>query len=268
MGLTISREDLEMVAAAEEVEARKRGVTLEDDLVARGLARWEWEEEQARDLKIRRFLAVALGDVNVPVPEYRPWEDTYVRPAAVRAYYERNLEEFQQIEQARVGAVLVRLRDYRKDGEHESATRNRAEQVARSIVKRARGGEDFDRIVEEFHEKPLSSYAEPFQRGERPEAVESFVWSAKVGDVSEPMLMGRAFLVLKLVERTEDRVVPFEEARPELELFLSGLRREAANIQLQLQLLDRAVIEPARLKARLKDRLHRDLGKVLAALSK
>ncbi len=269
MEFNITKADVERVAKAEDEEAKKRGTTLEKDLEERGVARWEWERDQLRLLKIRSFYAVALGDVKTENPKYRALADTFVRPSEVQAYYDRHPEMFHETEQAFLQAVFVRLADHQKEGLSAGEVRAAAEQAAQAIAARARGGEDFAALVKEVHKEPLEVFREPLSRGARNgDDVEKFAWSAKPGDVSDPVPLRTGFLVLRLDRRTTERNRPFPEVREEIEANLTALKRQVAQIQIQLAILEDAVIEPARLKKMLRDRLAADLAATFEELSR
>jgi parvulin-like peptidyl-prolyl isomerase len=269
MGFNVTKEDLERVAKFEDEEARKRGTTLEEDLLARGIERWQWDADQMRLMKIRSFYAVTLGSVRPDNPMYRARADTFVRPAEVRAWYERHPEEFKEEERASLQAIFVRNSSFETEGRSPAEARLAAEQAARSLIARARGGEDFAKIMAEAQPEPLEAFREPLKRGDRKDdAVEAFAWSAKQGDISDPVPLKSGFLVLRLARRTVNRVVPFEEARPAIEENLGALKRQTGQVQIQIDLLAAATIEPPRLKKMLAERLQKDLAAAFEELSK
>ncbi|MCU0725355.1 MAG: peptidylprolyl isomerase [Planctomycetes bacterium] len=269
MAFNVTPEDIERVAEFEDEEARKRGTTLEADLEARGIERFEWEADQVRLMKIRSFYAITLGSVRPDNPKYRARADTFVRPAEVRAWYDRHIAEYREEERATLQAIFVRTAAFEKDGATPVEARQAAERAALVLIARARGGEDFGKLLSEAQPEPLEAFREPLKRGDRKgDAVEEFAWSAKQGDVSEPVALKSGFLVLRLARRTENRLVPFEEARPGIEETLGALKRQLGQIQIQLDLLADATIEPPRLKKMLADRLQKDLAGAFGELSR
>jgi parvulin-like peptidyl-prolyl isomerase len=267
LGLDITKADLDRVVKDAEEELKKRDTTLDEDLKERGVPRWEWEEEQRKKLLVQRFFRMSVGQEAAVSAETRPVADMYVRPIEIRGFYERNIERFERKEQARVGALFIRITEFENNGrtlrEAQAAARSHAE----ALAKRARSGESFDALVLEVHGAPLGSFSEPFARGTQRDFVENFVWSAKVGRVSDPIDTGAGFLVLKLTERTEAGLVPYADVKNGIAEQIRFLKYNAAQLKVQSELLQDSVVEPEHFKRELKRRFQTQTEQVLNALS-
>jgi parvulin-like peptidyl-prolyl isomerase len=119
----------------------------------------------------------------------------------------------------------------------------RSEAEARGLVARARAGEDFVALAKASSHAPSRAAGGDLGRivrGEMTPELEKVAFALAAGAVSEPIAVADGFRVLKLVERNEAGLVPFDEAKPEIvkrlgqarrsdeyERFLEGLRKNA-----------------------------------------
>jgi parvulin-like peptidyl-prolyl isomerase len=119
----------------------------------------------------------------------------------------------------------------------------RSEAEARGLVARARAGEDFATLAKESSvaaSRAAGGDLGRIVRGEMTPELERVAFALAAGAVSEPIAVADGFRVLKLAERNEAGLVPFDEAKPEIvkrlgqarrsaeyERFLEGLRKNA-----------------------------------------
>jgi hypothetical protein len=254
-GVTVTRAELE--AEIEKYEKKllaERETTLEEDLEARGLARWEWEAQLERELITNKLRAMFLGRASPISPETRAIVDIWVRPIELKEFYERNLEDFRVPEEAKVEAIWLRFARFAEEGRGGIGIRDLAKEAADEVVRKARAGGDFLEIMAAYHE-PLGTYAEPFGRGIQREPVEKFVWDEKteVGQISDPIELGSGFLILKLERRQAEGYRSFEEVRDVIERFLQNAKINLAQFDLQLALLRESVVTPRMYKVALEN---------------
>jgi hypothetical protein len=269
LGAQVTRAELDAEIAKQEKEVvEKRNSTLDAELAALGLERWEWRAKEERRLLSKKFIDMLRGLRRPENEHLRAITDMWVRPVEIRRYYDRHPEEFQMPAWARVEAIFIRVSTFEKSAGAGSAAKDLARAAAGRTVARARAGEDFDSLMAEFHEKPLSLFENRFGKGEKAAYVEDFVWSAEVGAVSEPVDRGSGFLIFKLAEKQEARVVPFEEARPRIEGGMRNLKGIVAQHQIQLVLLRESVVTPRVYKIQLEKVLGTRIETALAQLSK
>jgi hypothetical protein len=270
LGVTVTSQEMQAGIDRRVEVIEERGGTLEQELAALGIPRWEWEAEIRRELVTRRLYRMLIGRESPLSPETRALVDVWVRPAEVRGYYERHKEQFRVMEQARVDAIFVRNSSYQEDGRSRSRARETAAETAAKVAKRARAGEDFMVIMKEHQDRPLDTFSRPFRRGQQQAPVEKFVWDKKVavGDVSDPIAFPSGFLVLRLAVREEDRYRPFEEVRAQIEGYLQDATLALAQVQIQAELLRESVITPVRFKTRLRRTYRTAIQQQLAVLSR
>jgi len=259
LGVAVTREDVaKQIARVEERLKKERDTTLDEDLEAQGLSRWEYEAQVEKDLITERLQAMLVGQANPVSAETRAIVDIWVRPIDVQEFYDRHREEFLIPENAEVEAIHIRMSAYRDGGD----PRGDAEKAAHETVRRARSGEDFETLMKQFHAEPVDAFAKPFKRGGKPAAVEEFVWSksTKPGQVSDAIPLRSSFLILKLTRRQEGGYAPFEEVREGIESGLTRARVMIARWRVQLELLRESVVVPRRFKSVLETQ-YRDLIK-------
>ena len=106
---------------------------------------------------------------------------------------------------------------------------------ARGVAARARAGDDFANLA-----KLHSSDEETRQRGgllqpmvptDLPENVAKAILALEPGDVTSPVRLGDAWLVVKLVERAASNLPPYEEAKPQLQMRVADEKTKIARRQ-------------------------------------
>jgi peptidyl-prolyl cis-trans isomerase SurA len=148
----------------------------------------------------------------------------------MRASYRRMAEEERRTLQFR--AAWIRFQIPVGSAASDSA---RVRQTAARVVAQARAGGDFAELAR-AHSSDLSTKEQggllaPMQPGQLPPEVDKALLSLEPGEVTEPILLGDAWLVLKLVERSDSALPPYEEAKEQLQARvysekMAGARRQ------------------------------------------
>ncbi len=146
--------------------------------------------------------------------------------AELRAWYEAHRGELSQPARVRVGRVLARAAPNASPAE-----RARARSRAESFASRLRRGEPFQRVAADG-DGPEKAHGGEFglvARGGRDAPLERAAFALQSpGEVSAVVACEDGFAVLRLVERREARVPPFEEVRGEVANRLEPLRKRKA----------------------------------------
>jgi len=116
-------------------------------------------------------------------------------------------------------------------------------ELARSLIERARAGEDFAELARRHSMAPSKTSGGELgrlNRGEMNPALEAAAFALHVGGVSAPLTTPQGLRIIKVLEKTEDTVVPFETARADIlkrlgqermsktyEAYVEGLRKGA-----------------------------------------
>jgi peptidyl-prolyl cis-trans isomerase SurA len=91
-----------------------------------------------------------------------------------------------------------------------------AREKAEALVGRARAGEDFAALARSYSSAPSAKTGGELgklARGEMNPALETLAFALAKGAVSEPIPQGDGYRILKVVDKTEGSVVPYEEAK-------------------------------------------------------
>jgi len=91
-------------------------------------------------------------------------------------------------------------------------------------------GDSFDRVSAQYSVEDISRDervgSRPITKGSNPDYDQQAFALANVGDVSEPFQTSRGWMIVKLVERRPATVLPFEEAREDLQQGLKSIKNE------------------------------------------
>jgi parvulin-like peptidyl-prolyl isomerase len=142
---------------------------------------------------------------------------TIVSETEIKNYYDGNLESFHTPEKRKFGVILA--------GDVETA-----QQAYREL----KGGKEF-RIVAlaysmDEETKGNNGETNAISLGEQPEFDSVGFALANVGDVSEPFQTSRGWIVLKLIERTDEKYLSLDEATDGIE---SALHQEKSDQRLK-----------------------------------
>ena len=99
--------------------------------------------------------------------------------------------------------------------------------LAVDLVGRARGGEDLAELAKAYAAAPHRASVSDLgvlRKGDLAPDVEKIAFALAPGQVSEPLPTPDGFRILKVVEKTEGSVVPYEDARAEIQRRLSQTR--------------------------------------------
>ncbi|HOI55319.1 MAG TPA: peptidylprolyl isomerase [Phycisphaerae bacterium] len=188
---------------------RKRQIAMAGDqlrwqkqLASVGLTEEQWKKDEQERMLVQYFLNEAIGP-----------KISVTRQELLDQYERVRKERYEPKAQARM--QLIRLR--RADFPSEAA----ATALAESLARRARAGEDFAALAREHSTDARAQEGgawPPLQKGSyREDAVDRALFSEPVGSVCGPIVGPRDIYVLKIVERTEARVIPFTEVQDEVD---------------------------------------------------
>ena len=154
-----------------------------------------------------------------------------VSEAEARSDYEAHLADHTRPATVRIQEILV------KAGEEDALA------AARDVVARGRAGEDFAALARERSAAPSRDSGGElgtFARGELTPQIEAIAFALAAGEVSDALQTPDGVRILRVAEKTEAHVVPFEEARNEIlrrlsqergakeyETYIEGLRKTA-----------------------------------------
>jgi|GEM_PF-512929 len=129
----------------------------------------------------------------------------------VRAYYEANAAKFTEPEQIRVGVILLKV-----PPTSASAAWVKAFDDATEILKALKGGADFATLAKEKSQDDSAKNGGDLgylHKGMLPEGLEDVLARMKVGELSEPTQVLEGIAVLRVIDRKEAKLNPFERVK-------------------------------------------------------
>jgi peptidyl-prolyl cis-trans isomerase SurA len=97
----------------------------------------------------------------------------------------------------------------------------RVRQQAARVVDRARAGDNFADLARQHSSDPSTrdsgGLLAPMLPGQLPPSVDEAVLSLEPGQTTDPLQHGDAWLVVRLVERDDSHLPPYEQAKPQLQ---------------------------------------------------
>jgi peptidyl-prolyl cis-trans isomerase C len=187
--------------AAFEAALKQRGMTV-DDL----------KKEARADLVVSKLVDAEVA--TVPGPS----------DAEAKDFYAKNPDRFKQDESIRASHILIRV-DEKADG----AAKAKAKATIETVLKKAKAGEDFGKLAQQYSQDGSAAQGGDlgyFPRGQMVPAFSDAAFALKPGEVSGVVTTPFGYHVIKLVDRKPGRVVPFEEAAPQIKQFLEGQKKQ------------------------------------------
>ncbi len=149
----------------------------------------------------------------------------------VERFYATNEAAFRQVETARAAQVIILTRDPRTRLELPDDLKKAKREKADKALARARKGEDFGKVIEEFSEDPLikdtkgefvfTRAKDDARRALLPE-LEVAAFSLKPGGVSDVIKTEYGFHILKLLELNPAKKVPLTEVSEKIRELLTS----------------------------------------------
>lgn len=150
-----------------------------------------------------------------------------VSDAEVERYYHDNERRLTLPEQVRVRHILLTWKPLGTQDDR-AAIRNQMQ----PILERARSGDDFAALAEEFSDdyatRTTGGDTGFFQRGDMVPAFEKTAFAMQPGEISDPVETSFGVHIIRLAERNKSRLVPFDEVREQLREHVRQERMEAA----------------------------------------
>ena len=123
--------------------------------------------------------------------------------------------------------------------------------VAEEVYAKAAAGEDFDALIQQYNTDGgmmiLPGRRDGYYMHEYSNFVQEFKDAAfaleSVGDISEPIMSFYGYHVIKLLEKIESRVVPFEEVKEDIRFQMQGNSDIDEGMRIRLRLSAERAIE-------------------------
>jgi len=165
-----------------------------------------------------------------------------VTPEAVTEFYQKNQDKFQQGARVKASHILIAVPE-----NADPAAKLQAKTKAETILKELKAGKDFAAAAKENSQDPGSApnggdlgY---FEQGQMVPPFEQAAFALKPGDTSELVESPFGYHIIKVADKQAARVVPLEEAKPNIDKFLSGQNRQTQTQAFVSTLKSKAKIE-------------------------
>ena len=149
-----------------------------------------------------------------------------VKPEAVTDFYQKNQDKFQQGPRVRASHILIGIPQ-----NADAATKQQARAKADALLKDLKSGKDFAATAKANSQDPGSApnggdlgY---FEQGQMVPPFEQAAFALKPGEMSEVVESQFGYHIIKVADRQDTRVVPLEEAKAQIEEFLTQQNRHA-----------------------------------------
>ena len=149
-----------------------------------------------------------------------------VKPEAVTDFYQKNQDKFQQGPRVRASHILIGIPQ-----NADAATKQQARAKADALLKDLKSGKDFAATAKANSQDPGSApnggdlgY---FEQGQMVPPFEQAAFALKPGEMSEVVESQFGYHIIKVADRQDSRVVPLDEAKGQIEEFLSQQNRHA-----------------------------------------
>lgn len=149
-----------------------------------------------------------------------------VKPEAVSDFYQKNQDKFQQGPRVRASHILIQV----PQGA-DAAAKLQAKTKADTILTDIKAGKDFAAAAKENSQDPGSApnggdlgY---FEQGQMVPQFEQAAFALKPGQMSDVVETQFGYHIIKVAEKQDSRVVPLEEAKAQIEQYLTEQNRHA-----------------------------------------
>jgi peptidyl-prolyl cis-trans isomerase SurA len=218
--LTVSNDEIDRAIGQIKRDYGLSDTQLEDELRKQGMSMVAYRMNTKKEILKYRVLNIAVGSkINVGDSE-------------VQSYYDRHMKSSNV--QLRASHIFVAIPE-----NADNATVLEREKLAKSLLARAQGGEDFAKLAREYSQD-AGTRADGgdlgfIGRDILPKPIEELLFSMKVGDIRGPARADRGFHVMKLVDKRNKDAKPFAEVQDEIRM---RLRQREMERQTKIYLSD------------------------------
>jgi peptidyl-prolyl cis-trans isomerase SurA len=218
--LTVSNDEIERAIGQIKRDYGLSDTQLADELRKQGMSMTLYRMNTKKEILKYRVLNIAVGSkINVGDSE-------------VQSYYDRHMKSSNV--QLRASHIFLAIPE-----NADNATVLEREKLAKSLLGRAQGGEDFAKLAREYSQD-AGTRADGgdlgfIGRDILPKPIEELLFSMKVGDIRGPVRADRGFHVMKLVDKRNKDAKPFAEVQDEIRM---RLRQREMERQTKIYLSD------------------------------
>jgi len=145
--------------------------------------------------------------------------------AEAKDFYTKNPDRFKQEESVRASHILIHV-----EPNADAAAKAQAKAKIEEVLKKAKSGEDFAKLAQQYSQDGSASQGGDlgfFPRGQMVPEFSNVAFSLKPGQISDVVTTQFGYHIIKVTDRKPGRVVPFEEAAPQIKQYLENEKKKA-----------------------------------------
>ena len=165
-----------------------------------------------------------------------------VKPEAITDFYQKNQDKFQQGPRVRASHILIGIPQ-----NADPSTKQQAKAKAEALLKDLKTGKDFAATAKASSQDPGSApnggdlgY---FEQGQMVPPFEQAAFALKPGEMSEVVETQFGYHIIKVADKQDSRLVPLDDARQQIEQYLTQQNRQAQTESFVSALKAKAKIE-------------------------
>ncbi len=228
----------EVESSAENTDfAKKAKEYIDEQLKQLGMTQEQYIKLMAEQTMVQQFIDKSIGEIVISDEEIKSYYDSELKgqkegaPTSDITLYNKP--------SVRVKHILIalpqeeqdefnRLYNEQKTAEAEAYLKEKQKGIlpkAQEVLSKVKGGEDFDKLIEEYGEDPgMIGNAEGYEVNEDTNFVPEFKETAlklKVGQVSELVPTTYGYHIIKAYEEIKEKVYSFDEKKAEIKEAMS-----------------------------------------------
>ena len=199
LGVGVSEAEIDEHVESIKEDLKKKGMDFDRLMKEQNLAIGDIRARYVDQIKIQKTIDLEIRS------------KIKVQPSETSDYYRDNIEDYSQPEQVAVLAILIKLETVRTPIE--------SRKLAGDIHNMLLDGEDFKRVAMNYSEGPNRESGGNLgyvERGQLLREIDNVIFFLKPGNISDVIETPIGYHILKVYDRKDEKVLPFEEVRPKV----------------------------------------------------
>ena len=223
--------DEDITKAIDEIRASvPPGKTLEEALTASGTTIEELKANIKEQLATRKFLESKVEDI------------ADATEADAKEFYDSNPDKFQKPEEVSASHILIKFEDTDTD-ETKAEKKAKLEKIRADIIAGTTTFEDAAAANSDCPSKAQGGSLGTFGKGRMVPEFEVAAFSQEKDEIGDIIETQFGYHIIKVTDHQEEGVVEFDEAKEQIEKYLTGQKKQEAISAYMKSLRDNATIE-------------------------
>jgi peptidyl-prolyl cis-trans isomerase C len=182
---------------------------LAPQLKLQGMTREQWDKQQ-------------IEQATMPITLEREMKIT-ITDEEIKKHYDENPARFEEPEMVRASHILLSTRDMTTNKELPDDKKKEKRKQMEDLLKRARAGEDFAKLAQEYSEDPGSKEKGgeyKFPRGQMVPEFEAAAFSLNTNQISDIVTTQYGYHIIKLSEKIPAKKLELDKVSPKIKDYL------------------------------------------------